>query len=58
MRLNPAPLANIYSLLYLHKWSDEAAVSDVAAIEIDRLHHSDAFTERHIDNACLANFWL
>ena len=50
VRLNPASLADSHSLLYLHKWPDEAAISNRAPIKIDRLDHRNVFTERYIDN--------
>jgi len=48
--LNPASLPDSYSLLYLYKWSNEAAVSNRASIEIHGLHDRDVFTKRYIDN--------
>jgi hypothetical protein len=56
--LNATPLANDRPFLYLHKWPNEAAISNRAAIQIDRLHHRDVFTERYIDNPCVTDFWL
>jgi hypothetical protein len=58
MGLNPAPLADIYSLLYLYKWSYKGTFTNSTPIEIDWLHHRDVFTERYIDNPCMPNFWL
>jgi hypothetical protein len=58
VRLNPAPLADIYSLLYLYKWPNEAVVSNRASIEINRLHNSNVFAKRYIDNPCVPDFWL
>ena len=57
VRLNPASLADIHSLLYLYKWPDEAAISNRAPIEINRLHHGDVFTKGYIDNPCVTDFW-
>jgi hypothetical protein len=57
VRLNPASLADIHSLLYLYKWTNEAAISNRAPIEIDRLHHRDVFTEGYIDNPRVTDFW-
>jgi len=56
--LNPASLADIYALLYLYKWPDEAAVSNRAPIEINRLYHDDVFTKLNIDNPCATDLWL
>ena len=58
VRLNPASFADSHSLLYLYKWPDEAAISNRAPIEIDRLHNRNVFTKRYIDNPCVADFWL
>ena len=58
VRLNPASLADVYALLYLDKWPDEAAVSNRAPIEIDRLYDSDVFTKLNIDNSCVTDLWL
>lgn len=58
VRLNPAPLADLYSLLYLYKWSNEAAISNRAPIEINRLDNRNVFTKRDVNNTCMANFWL
>jgi hypothetical protein len=58
MGLNPAPLADIYSLLYLYKRPDKGPITNSAPIEIDWLHHRDVFTERYIDNPYVPNFWL
>ena len=44
--------------LYLYEWPDEAAISNCAPIEIDRLHDRDVFTKRYIDNPCMPDFWL
>ena len=57
VRLNPASLANSHSLLYLYKRTDEAAISNRAPIEINRLHNCDVFTECHINNPCMPDFW-
>jgi hypothetical protein len=58
VRLNPAPLADIYSLLYLYKWPNEAVVSNRASVEINRLHNSNIFAKRYIDNPRVPDFWL
>jgi len=58
VRLNPASLADIHSLLYLYEWADEAGISNCAPIEIDRLHHRDVFSKRYIDDPCMPDFWL
>ena len=58
VRLNPAPLADLYSLLYLYKWSNEAAISNRAPIEINWLDNRNVFTKRDVNNPCMANFWL
>jgi hypothetical protein len=58
VRLNPASLADIYALLYLYEWTNEAAVSNRAPIEIDRLYDGDVFTEINIYNSCVADLWL
>jgi hypothetical protein len=58
MGLNPAPFADIYSLLYLYKRPDKGPITNSAPIEIDWLHHRDVFTERYIDNPYVPNFWL
>jgi len=58
MRLNPALLADIYSLLYLYKWPYKGTITNSAPIEIDWLHHRDVLTECYIDNPCMPNFWL
>jgi hypothetical protein len=58
VRLNPAPFADLYALLYLHKRPNEATISNRAPIEIDRLHNLHVFTECYIDNCCIADFWL
>ena len=54
--LNPAPLADIYSLLYLYKRADKTFVADDAAIKIDRLNDGNVFTKRYIDNSMPAEF--
>jgi hypothetical protein len=58
VRLNPASLPDGYSLLYLYEWPDEAAISDCASIEIDRLHNRNAFAKRYINNPGMSDFWL
>jgi hypothetical protein len=58
VRLNPASLADRHSLLYLYKWTDEAAISNRAPIEIDWLDHRDVFTECYVDNPCVTDFRL
>jgi hypothetical protein len=58
MGLNPAPLADIYSLLYLYKWPYKGTITNSAPIEINWLDQRDVFTERCIDNACMPNFWF
>jgi len=58
VRLNPASLADIHALLYLYKWPDEAAVSNRAPIEINRLHDDDVFTKLNIYNPCATDLWL
>src|SRR5438552_3946002 len=58
VRLNPASLAERYSLLYLYKRTDEAAISNRAPIEVDWLDHRYVFTKCYIDNPCMPDFWL
>ena len=58
MRLNPAPFADIYSFLYLHKWPYKGLISNSAPIEIDGLHDGDVLAECYIDNPCMPDFWL
>ena len=58
VRLNPASLTDIYALLYLYEWTNEAAVSNRAPIEIDRLHDRDVFTKLNIHNSCVTDLWL
>jgi hypothetical protein len=58
VRLNPASLTDIYSLLYFNEGSDEAILSNRATMEIDGLHNRDVFTERDIDYTCMLDFWL
>jgi len=50
VRLNPAPFANLYSLLYLYKRPDEGTIANRASIEVDRLDDRDVFTKRYIDD--------
>ena len=54
--LNSAPLADLYSLLYLNKWPNKSFISKYASIEVDRLNDSDVFPKRYIDNPSLPNF--
>jgi hypothetical protein len=58
VRLNPASVADPYSLLYLYKWTNEAVISDCASIEIYRLHDRDVLTKRYINNPRMPDFWL
>ena len=58
VRLNPAPLTDSYAPLYLDEGSNEAAICDDATIQIDRLHHSDIFSESDIDDRGITDFWL
>jgi len=58
VRLNSASLTDIYALLYLYEWTNEAAVSNRAPIEIDRLYDGDVFTKLNIDNSCVTDLWL
>ena len=58
VRLNPAPLTDSYAPLYLDEGSNEAAISDDATIQIDRLHHSDIFSESDIHDRGITDFWL
>ena len=51
-------MADLYALLYLYEWTNEAAVSNRAPIEIDRLYDSDVFTKLNIDNSCVTDLWL
>jgi hypothetical protein len=39
--------------LYLDEWPNEAAISNRAPIEIDRLHDSDVSTKLNIDNSSM-----
>jgi len=55
--LNATPLADDRPFLYLHKWPDEAAISNRATIQIDRLHHRDIFSESDIDDRGITDFW-
>jgi len=48
--LNPAPLSDGCSLLYLNERPDETAISNRAPIEIDRLYNDDVLAEINIDN--------
>jgi hypothetical protein len=57
VRLNPATLANIYSLLYLNKWAYKRLIINRAPIEINRLHNRNVFTKRYINNPCVTDFW-
>jgi len=50
VRLNPAALTYLCSFLYLHKWPNEAAISNRATIEIDRLHDGDVLTKLNVVN--------
>jgi hypothetical protein len=58
MGLNATPLADDRPFLYLHKWPDEAAISNRATIQIDRLYNSDILAERDIDDRGITDFWL
>ena len=58
VRLDPASLSDNYALLYLYEWTNEAAISNRAPIEIDRLYDGDVFTKLNIDNPCVTDLWL
>jgi hypothetical protein len=58
VRLNPASLADLYALLYLYEWTNEATISNRAPIEIDWLYDSDVFTKLNIYNSCVTDPWL
>jgi hypothetical protein len=49
--LNPASLADGCSLLYFNERPNEAAISDRATIEIDRLYDDDVLTKLNVDNS-------
>jgi len=51
VRLNTAALAYLRSFLYLHKWPNEAAISNPATIEINWLYDDDVFTKLDVDNS-------
>jgi hypothetical protein len=58
VRLNPASPADLHSLLYLYKWTHEAAISNRAPIEINWLDNRNAFTKFNIYNSCMTDLWL
>ena len=58
VRLNPAPSADICSLLYLNEWPNEAPISNCAPIQINWLNYRYVFTERYIDDTGRAQLRL
>src|SRR6266550_9446920 len=48
--LNPAPLSDGCSLLYLNERSDESFIADFTTIQVCRLYDGHICTELHIDN--------
>ena len=56
VRLNSATLTNRRSLLDFNEWTDEAAISNCAAVEIDRLYDGHVFTKLDIDNSGMPDF--
>jgi hypothetical protein len=53
--LDSASLANYDSPLDFDKWSYEAIVTDLAAVEVDRLDNRDALPKRYVDDPDLSN---
>src|SRR5712692_6283516 len=51
MRLDPAPLPDLYALLNFDERTDERVVIDRATIEIDRLHNGDVLPELDVDDS-------
>ncbi len=51
VRLNTAALTYLRCFLYLDKRPDEAAISNRATIEIDRLYDDDVLTKLNVDNS-------
>jgi len=52
--LNSATLTNRRSLLDFNEWTDEAAISNCAAVEIDRLHNGYILTKCDVDYSRLS----
>src|SRR4030095_805757 len=55
--LYPAPLTDCCAFLNLDEWTNEAASSNGATIQIDRLHNPHVFSEGDIDDAGIKDFW-
>jgi hypothetical protein len=51
VRLNSTALTYFRSFLYLNERPDEAAISNRATIEIDRLYDDDVLTKLNVDNS-------
>ena len=51
VRLNTTALTYFRSFLYLNERPDEAAISNRATIEIDRLYDDDVLTKLNVDNS-------
>jgi len=51
MRLDTAPLPDLYALLNFDKRADERVVIDLATIEVHRLHNGDVLPEFDIDDS-------
>jgi hypothetical protein len=51
VRLNTTALTYFRSFLYLNERPDEAAISNRATIEIDRLYDGDVLTKLNVDNS-------
>src|SRR5208337_4532970 len=58
MRLYPTTFPHHGAALDLNKRADEVVVANDAAIEIDRLHDGDPFTERDVHHSGMLDFWF
>ena len=50
MRLNPATLTYLCSLLYLNEWPYKAAISNGATVEVDGLNDGNVFANCYIND--------
>lgn len=58
MRLDSASLTNLCAFLDLNKRADEAFVSNLTAIEIDRLNNRDIRSKPDVDDPGGAKIWF
>jgi hypothetical protein len=58
VRLDPATVSNNDILLYFDEWTNKAARTHLASIQIDRFDDCHTFTEFRVNNSHASAHWL